>query len=67
VVTDGDGFLSLTDKGLEAAALIFERHTVLTKLLTTIGVEETIAAEDACRIEHVISDETLAAIKRFLQ
>lgn len=66
VVTDGDGFLSLTEKGLEAAALIFERHTVLTKLLTTIGVEETIAAEDACRIEHVISDETLEAIKRFL-
>ena len=66
VVTDGDGFLSLTDKGSEAAALIFERHTVLTKLLTTIGVDETIAAEDACRIEHVISDETLAAIKRFL-
>ncbi len=66
VTTDTDGFLTLTDKGIEAAALIFERHTVLTRLLTTIGVEETIAAEDACRIEHVISDETLEAIKRFL-
>ena len=66
VATDADGFLTLTDKGIEAATMIFERHTVLTKLLTTIGVEEKIAAEDACRIEHVISDETLAAIKRFL-
>ncbi len=67
VVTDADGFLSLTDKGLETAALVFERHTVLTKLLTTIGVEQAVAAEDACRIEHVISDETLEAIKRFLE
>lgn len=66
VVTDKDGFLSLTDQGYEAAALIFERHTVLTRLLTTIGVDETTAAEDACRIEHVISDRTLEAIKDFL-
>lgn len=66
VVTDRDGFLSLTDKGLQTAALVFERHTVLTKLLTTMGVEESVASEDACRIEHVISDETLEAIKRFL-
>lgn len=66
VVTDRDGFLSLTDKGLQTAALVFERHTVLTKLLTTMGVEESVASEDACRIEHVISDETIEAIKRFL-
>ena len=66
VATDADGFLTLTQQGLDAAALIFERHTVLTRLLTTIGVDESIAAEDACRIEHVISDETLAAIKAFL-
>ncbi len=67
LVTDKDGFLTLTDQGLETAAMIFERHTVLTKLLTTIGVDETVAAEDACRIEHVISDQTLDAIKRFLE
>ena len=66
VITDREGFLFLTEKGLEAAALIFERHTVLTKLLTTIGVDEGIASEDACRIEHVISDETFEAIKSFL-
>ena len=66
VTTDKDGFLTLTDYGMEAAALIFERHTVLTRLLTTIGVEPSVAAEDACRIEHVISDETLEAIKVFL-
>lgn len=67
VVTDEDGFLVLTDKGYETAARVFERHTVLTRLLVTIGVEEKIAAEDACRIEHVISDETLEAMKRFLE
>ncbi len=66
VTTDADGFLTLTAQGTEAAALIFERHTVLTRLLTTIGVDEAVAAEDACRIEHVISDETLEAIKVFL-
>ena len=66
VITDKDGFLSLTEEGIAAATLIFERHTVLTRLLTTIGVDEATASEDACRIEHVISDETLEAIKRFL-
>lgn len=67
VVTDDDGFLALTEKGQQTAALVFERHTVLTKLLTTIGVDAQVAAEDACRIEHVISDQTLDAIKRFLE
>ena len=66
VITDEDGYLSLTEKGLASAALIFERHTVLTRLLTTMGVDEATAAEDACRIEHVISDETLEKIKQFL-
>jgi len=66
VTTNDEGYLALTDQGIQAATLIFERHTVLTRLLTTIGVDEAIAAEDACRIEHVISDETLEAIKRFL-
>ena len=67
VTTDKNGFLSLTQKGLDTAAMIFERHTVLTKLLTTIGVDEETAAEDACRIEHVISPQTLEAIKSFLE
>jgi Mn-dependent DtxR family transcriptional regulator len=66
VTTDKDGFLSLTGLGYETASLIFERHTLLTRLLTTIGVDEATAAEDACRIEHVISEQTLEAVKHFL-
>ena len=65
VVTDQDGFLTLTDEGLEVAQTIFERHTVLSRLLISLGVSEDIASEDACKIEHVISDETFEAIKSF--
>jgi len=67
VVTDEDGFLSLTDAGLEAAKKIFERHTILTRLLTAVGVSEQTAAEDACKIEHVISEETFEALKHYLK
>ncbi len=66
LTVDKDGFLHLTDQGYETAELIFERHTVLTKLLVTMGVSPETADEDACKIEHVISEETLIAIKRFL-
>ena len=66
VVTDGDGFLSLTDEGMRRAEKIFERHTVLQRLLIHMGVSEATAAEDACKIEHVLSDESLSAIKQFL-
>lgn len=66
VVADKDGFLTLTEAGLEVANKIFERHTVLTKLLIAMGVSEATAAEDACKIEHVISDETFDAIKNHL-
>ena len=52
---------------LEMAEKIFERHTVLSGLLMKMGVSVETAAEDACKIEHVISDETLSAIKRYLQ
>ena len=67
VTTDADGFLFLTQAGLELAEKIFERHTVLSGLLMKMGVSAETAAEDACKIEHVISDETLSAIKRYLQ
>ena len=67
VVTDEDGYLSLTDSGLEAAKKIFERHTILTRLLTAVGVSIETAAEDACKIEHVISEETFDALKRYLK
>ena len=67
VNVDEDGYLRLTQDGLEAAEKIFRRHTVLSSLLTRLGVSETTAAEDACKIEHVISDETFNAISIFLE
>ena len=62
-----DGILSLTDEGRIAAKKIFERHTVLSRFLALIGVEDEIAAKDACKIEHVVSDETISAIKKFIE
>ena len=67
VVADEDGFLKLTDSGLEAAQKVFERHTTVSRFLISLGVEEETAVEDACKIEHVISDESLAAIKAYLE
>ena len=64
ISVDKDGYISLTEKGAQAAEKIYERHTVISQMLTEIGVDEKTAAEDACRIEHVISDETFEAIKR---
>ena len=66
VVSDDDGYLSLTASGREIAAKIYERHTVLTDLLTRLGVDEKTAAEDACRIEHVISEQSFQAIRRHI-
>ncbi len=66
VETDTDGFLSLTETGRQVAEKVFQRHTVLTTLLRSLGVSEAVASEDACKIEHVISDETFAAIKDYL-
>ena len=63
VLMDRDGFLTLTDAGREVAEKIYERHTLLTSFLVRLGVDETVAAEDACKMEHVISDESFAAIK----
>lgn len=62
-----DGTLTLTPKGKKTAKTIFERHTVLSNFLAFIGVEGEVAARDACKIEHVVSDETICAIKRFLE
>ena len=67
VVADENGYLSLTEPGLAAANKIFQRHTVLTRLLSSMGVSEATAAEDACKIEHVISDETFEAIKKHIK
>ena len=62
-----DGSLILTEAGLAAAKNIYERHTVLTRLLMRLGVAEEIASEDACKVEHVISQETFSAIKKYLE
>ena len=67
VIVDEDGFLVLTEEGRNMAQKIFDRHTVLSKLLVSMGVSEKTAAEDACKIEHVISDETFHAIKNHLK
>lgn len=67
VTMDEGGFLTLTETGLTVAEKIYERHTFLTEFLTRLGVDEETAAEDACRIEHVISDTSFAALKQFAQ
>ena len=64
---DEDSFLKLTEAGESLAEKIYERHTVLTAALAALGVDEKTAAEDACRIEHVISDRTLSAITRHMK
>ena len=63
VKNDPNGFLKLTKAGEIHAKRIYERHTVLAKLFIDLGVDEKIATEDACRIEHYISDETFDAVK----
>ncbi len=66
VIMDDNGYLHLTESGMEVATKIYDRHNTLSAFLTSIGVEETTAADDACRIEHVISDDTMAAIKAYM-
>ena len=65
IVVGKDGGLTLTDAGREIAEKIYERHTLLTSLLVKLGVPEDVAAEDACKLEHAISDASFQAIKRF--
>ena len=67
VEVDGEGAITLTSKGLAIAETMYTRHTVLTEMLKGLGVDEKTAAEDACRIEHVISAETFSAMKKTLK
>lgn len=67
IETDENGYIRLTDAGLAAAKRIYERHTVLAGLFVGLGVDEKTAAEDACRIEHYISDKTFDAIKTHMK
>ena len=60
----GDGHIALLEKGKIIAEKLYERHTVLTNAIIALGVSEEIAAEDACKIEHIISEETFDAIKK---
>ena len=62
----GDGRIILLEPGRKIAEELYERHTILTKCLVAIGVPEDIASEDACRVEHIISEETFEAIKNSL-
>ncbi len=64
ITVDKNGFLTLTDVGLELAQKIYERHTIISNFLIKIGVDKATADEDACRIEHIISNETFEAIKK---
>ena len=64
VIMNREGYLSLTDSGLEIAKKMYERHTMLTDFLVRLGVSKETAVEDACKMEHDISDETFEALKR---
>lgn len=64
---DSDGYITLTESGKAVAERIYERHTLLSKLLVRLGVSAETAAEDACKMEHILSDETFGAIKRHLE
>ncbi len=64
ISVDTDGYITLLDKGMEIANKMYERHVVLAKGLMRLGVSEEVAAQDACKIEHVISNETFNAIKK---
>ncbi len=66
IVIDRDGHITLTDQGREVAQKIYDRHRILSEFLVKIGVDPAVAAEDACKMEHAISDETYLAIKKHI-
>ena len=67
ITVSPQGYITLTEKGKEIADMIYERHRLLTDWLIRLGVSPEVAAKDACRIEHDISPESFAAIKKFIQ
>lgn len=67
VVVDAGGHLSLTDEGREIAEKMYERHTLLTECLVRLGVSRETAVEDACKIEHHLSEESFGAIKAYIE
>ena len=67
IAVDQDGHITLTEAGLQIAQKIFERHTILSKVLIQLGVDPETAAEDACRLEHAISDKSFEALKKHVE
>ena len=65
IIVNEKGHISLTEDGYEIASATLEKHTILTELLTNIGVSKETALDDACKIEHLISDETFEALKKY--
>ncbi len=66
ILVDGNGHITLTEAGKEIAERIYERHTFLSQWLKSLDVPPEIAAEDACRMEHILSNESFEAIRRFV-
>lgn len=67
IVTDGDGGISLTEKGKALAERVYERHQLIARALMLLGVSESVAFEDSCKIEHDISEETFEKLKAFMK
>ena len=67
VIVDADGHIAFTEKGRKIAEKIYERHNVLSQILIRLGVDEETAVEDACKIEHDISDKTFEIIKKHIK
>ncbi len=67
VLVSEEGYLSLTEEGMKVAATVYERHSVISDWLIRLGVSREVAVEDACRMEHDISEESFSAIKKYLQ
>ena len=66
IIVNKDGSITLTESGKAVAEKIFERHTLITELLVSLGVDADVASDDACKVEHVISDESFEAIKKYV-
>lgn len=67
ITVSPEGFITLTDIGIAVSQKLFERHTILSNLLIRLGVDEKTATEDACRIEHVISEKSFNALKKHIE
>lgn len=66
ILVDKDGYITLTDKGMVIAEKMYERHKLFSQLFVSLGVTPETAVKDACRVEHILSDETYDAIKKYI-